>query len=327
MPASKRFHVALGRNAGIFITIITLLAANSCATVVTRDDAARLEQTATLIDEVKTFGRTLGIESTEALSRTVRQGPALSILWLWMQRERTLALDTPLDIRMAIGYTAEKERIKIEQVYRVDGYSVYYRQGNEFADSRSIATVGFAEESIIRRVKVILHEDLHGDANFALPWEIEEGIVTPLGSLAAIEYFRWKGDEANLQNAVVSVNEERETARELTAFSMEAQKIFAQERADAGKEKALEMLANFPLYQKQFERQVRGQHAPTALEAKVSHDLAYYRYFDSIAVLAELAPNLSSLIGDLKGIPVNATHAFVDDFLRNLQSKYSAGKS
>jgi hypothetical protein len=27
---------------------------------------------------------------------------------------------------------------------------------------------------------VILHEDLHGDNNFALPWEIEEGVVTPL---------------------------------------------------------------------------------------------------------------------------------------------------
>jgi hypothetical protein len=327
MPASKRFHVALGRHVGIFITIITLLAASSCATVVTPDDAARLEQTANLISDVKKFGRTLGIEPTEALSRTVRESPPLSMLWLWMQREGTLAVNTPVDIRMAIGYSAEKERLRIEQVYRVEGYSVYYRQGNEFSDPRSIATVGFAEEAIVRRVKVILHEDLHGDPNFALPWDIEEGIVTPLGSLAAIEYFRWKGDDTNLQNTLTSVNEERETAKELTAFSTEAQKIFAQESPDAAKEKALAMLGNFPLYQKQFERQTRGQHAPTALEAKVSHDLAYYRYYDSIAALAELAPSLSALIGDLKGIPVTATHALVDDFLRNLQNKYSAGKS
>jgi hypothetical protein len=315
------------RAVGVLIAVIGLLAASSCATVVTRDAAARLEETASVIDDVKLFGRTLGIEPTAALSRTARQGSALSILWLWMQREGTLAVSRPLDIRMAVGCSAEKERLKIEQVYRVEGYSVYYRQGNEFADPRSIATIDFAEESIIRRVKVILHEDLHGDANFALPWEIEEGIVTPLGSLAAIEYFRWKGDDENLQNTVKSVNEERETAKELTAFSTEAQKILAQENPDAAKEKALAMLGNFPLYQKQFERQVRGQHAPTALEAKVSHDLAYFQYYDRIAALAELAPNLRALIGDLKKIPVTATHSLVDDFLRNLQNKYSAGKS
>lgn len=40
----------------------------------------------------------------------------------------------------------------------------------------------------MRRVKVILHEDLHGDKNFALSWEVEESIVTPLGSLAAVEF-------------------------------------------------------------------------------------------------------------------------------------------
>ncbi len=85
------------------------------------------------------------------------------MLWLWMQRAGTLALHRPIDIRTAIGFSAEKERLKVEQVYRVDGYSVYYRQGNEFADSRSVATIGFAAQPIVRRVMVVLHEDLHGD--------------------------------------------------------------------------------------------------------------------------------------------------------------------
>jgi hypothetical protein len=321
------FSLRLRQYAGAAAAIVALLALASCATIASRDAAARLEQTAGLIGEVKTFGKTLGIDPTDALSRTADQGPALSIMWLWMQREGTVALSTPIDIRMAIGFSAEKERLKIDQVYRVEGYSVYYRQGNEFADSRSIATIGFADEPIVRRVKVILHEDLHGDGNFALPWEIEEGIVTPLGSLAAIEYFRWKGDEKNLQNAATSVNEEREASRELNAFAAQAQKIFGLEPIDAAKEKALAMLANFPLYQKQFERQVRGQHAPTALEAKLSHDLAYYRYFDSIASLAEMAPNLKILIEELKAIPANATHAIVEEFLRNLKIKYSAART
>src|SRR2546427_8090652 len=146
-----------------------------------------------LVEEDKAFEKSLGIEPTAALSQTTRNAPALSMLWFWMQRLGTLALRKPVDIRMAIGFSTLKEQLKLEQVYRVDGYSVYYRQGNEFADPRSIATVGFAEEGMVRRVKVILHEDLHGDKNFDLPWDIEESIVTPLGSLAAVEFFKHKG--------------------------------------------------------------------------------------------------------------------------------------
>ncbi len=39
-------------------------------------------------------------------------------------------------------------------------------------------------------------------------------------------------------------------------------------------------LPNYPAYPRQFERQTRDQHRATVLEAKLSHDLAYYRYFD-----------------------------------------------
>lgn len=324
MPILVLFGFLFRRYAGAAAAIATVLLGNSCATILRPDAAARLQQTAGLIEEVKAFGKSLGIEPTAALSRTAREGAALSMLWLWMQREGTLALNAPMDIRTAIGYSAETQRVKVEQVYRVDGYSVYYRQGNEFADARSVATLDFAEEPIVRRVKVILHEDLHGDSNFALPWEIEEAIVTPLGSLATVEYFRWKGDERNLQNALTSVGEERQASKELNALVARARSIFGQESIDAAKQKVLALVGEYPVYQKQFERQVRGQHAPTVLEAKLSHDLAYYRYFDSIAGLAELAPNLKALIGDLKAIPVNASHAAIDEYLHGLGSKYSA---
>ena len=302
------------------VGLIAALIFTSCTAIVRPD--ARLRETAGLVEEVKAFGKTLGIEPTPALSRTAQDGTALSMLWIWMQRVGTLALYAPVDIRTAIGFNTESERLKIEQVYRVDGYSVYYRQGNEFADSRAVATAGFAEEPIVRRVKVILHEDLHGDVNFALPWEIEEAVVTPLGSLAAIEYFHYKGDERNWKNATTSVSEERKVARELTAVVAEAEKIFAADNVDAAKQKILATLPNFPVYYRQFERQIRGQHAPTVLEAKLSHDLAYYRYFDQIAALAEIAPSLKILIDDLKALPHDATATTAEQFLRKLASKY-----
>ena len=132
--------------AGCFLA----LGLSSC-TLARLDHGTRLEENARLVEEVKAFGKTLDFEPTEALSRTVQEGPALSMLWLWMQHDGTLALHAPVDIRMAIGFSVAKEDLKLEQVYQVDGYSVYYRQGNEFADSRSVATVGFAEEGIVRR--------------------------------------------------------------------------------------------------------------------------------------------------------------------------------
>jgi hypothetical protein len=310
--------------AGVGALWIAGLLLASCASTQTvgSNAAARLRDTAGLIDDVKNFGKTLGIEPTEALSRTAQQGPELSMLWLWMQRAGTLALRGPIDIRMAIGFNSERERLKIEQVYRVDGYSVYYRQGNEFADSRSVATIGFADEPLVRRVKVILHEDLHGDVNFALPWEIEEAIVTPLGSLAAVEYFRQKGEDANWKNAAASVAEERRLSRELVKFVAEAEQIFATAPVDDAKEKVLERLVDYPIYRRQFERQTQGQHAPTALEAKLSHDLAYYRYFDRVAALAEIAPSLGALIADLKTLPRDAGPSITESFLQNLAARY-----
>jgi hypothetical protein len=240
-----------------------------------------------------------------------------------MQRAGTLALHKPIDIHTAIGFSAEKERLKVEQVYRVDGYSVYYRQGHEFADSRSVATIGFAAQPIVRRVMVVLHEDLHGDVNFALPWEVEEAIVTPLGSLSAVAYFRQKGDEANWLNAVESLSVERKLSRELNALAAEAEPIFASLPAEDAKQRVLELLSRYPTYRRQFERQIQGQHAPTVLEAKLSHDLAYYRFFDRIAALAELAPTLKLLIDDLKTLPPDATADLTEKFLADLNTKYS----
>ncbi|MGH7874618.1 MAG: hypothetical protein ACREQO_20705, partial [Candidatus Binatia bacterium] len=143
-------------------------------------------------------------------------------------------------------------------------------------------------------------------------------------SLAALEYFRWKNEPKNLQNAAASLGEERLIAQELSVLVAQAEQIFAQNGVAAAKEKVLALLREFPEYQKQFERQIRGQHAATVLEAKLSHDLAYYRYFDAVVGLAEKAPSLKRLIEDLKKMPGDATPALADKFLRDLNFQYSS---
>jgi hypothetical protein len=305
------------------VTVGVLVMGVSSCSVAARDNAMRMEENARLVEEVKAFGKTLGIEPTDALSRTAQERPTLSMLWLWMQRAGTLALSVPIDIRMAIGFSTAKEELELEQVYRVDGYSVYYRQGNEFADSRSVSTPGFAGEGTVRRVKVILHEDLHGDKNFDLPWEVEESIVTPLGSLAAVEFFRSKGDQQHLRQALASLEEEREYARELNALVVEAEKVFSTATIEEAKTQILNLIPSYPVYHRQFQRQIAGQHPPTVLEAKLSHDLAYYRYFDQIAALSEKVANLRTLIADLQDLPHDTSQDGMQAYLQRLKTKYS----
>lgn len=306
------------------LAIVALLALGlSSCSVLRSDNAMRLEENRRLIEEAKDFGKTLGIEPTEALSRTAQEQAPLSMLWLWMQRVGTLALLGPVDIRMAIGFSAAKEDLKLEQVYRVDGYSVYYRQGNEFADSRSVATVGFAGEGIVRRVEVILHEDLHGDNNFALSWEIEESIVTPLGSLATVEFFRRRQDHQHLKQGLATLEEQRQFGRELNALVGEAKKLFETKPIEEANEEILALMPSFPVYYRQFERQIAGQHPPTVLEAKLSHDLAYYRYFDQIVALSEKAGDLRTLIADFKRIPADTSQDGLEAYLQQLDMKYS----
>jgi len=246
------------------------------------------------------------------------------MLWLWLQRAGTLARNRAVDIRMGVGLSSIKEQTKIEQVYRVDGYSVYYRQGNEFADPRAAVTPSFAAEGIVRRVNVILHEDLHGDTNFDFLWDIEEGVVTPLGSLAAAEYFRHTGDAENLKRAQSALNEGRQICRELLKLVNEAEAIFQNTPVEDAKQKILALLSNYPAYQSMFQRQITGQHPATVLEAKLSHDLAYFRYFDAIVTLAEKPLALDVLIAELKKLPHEATAELTDRFLGALESKYSA---
>jgi hypothetical protein len=316
-PVFKSTRVRLWQAAAVVFAF--LISSCTLMPMPAQNDAELLRETSVIIDEIKAFERELGIEPTQALAKTSEQRVPSSMLWLWLQRSGTLALRAPIDIRLALGFAAFQERVPLEQVYRVDGYSVYYRQGNEFADARSVATVSFARDAAVRRVTVVIHEDLHGDLNFDLPWEIEESVITPLGSLAALEFFKRKSDADNLDFARARVEEERQLSRELNRLVTDAEQILGAEEIEIAKEKILAMLPSYPTYYRHFQRQTRGQHLGTVLEAKLSHDLAYYRHFDRIAALYEKSGDLKALLRDLRNTPKEADAVTV--YLESLEGK------
>ena len=283
------------------------------------NDRELLRAAAVTIQEIKSFERDLGIEPTEALSRTAEQRHALSLLWIWLQRTGTIAGRSPIDVRLAIGFNDVTEKIPLEQIYKVEGYSVYYRRGNEFADARSVATTAFAQEAAVRRVTVIIHEDLHGDKNFDLPWELEESLITPLGSIAAVEFFKDRGDADNLQIAQTRLAEERQLSRELNQLAQSAEQTLRDLPPETAKRQILASISSSVVYGRYFERQILGQHPETVIEAKLSHDLAYYRQFDRIAGLYEIIGDLKSLIQKLRNAPKPATFQSLDSFLESLE--------
>lgn len=118
------------------------------------------------------------------------------------------------------------------------------------------------------------------------------------------------------------MEEERKFSRELDALAEEAERLFKAEPLEGAKRKILTLISTFSTYQREFRRQIAGQNSFTALEAKLSHDLAYFKYFDAIASLSERAPNLKTLIADLKKLPRDTRHDGLESYLQELSTRY-----
>jgi hypothetical protein len=292
--------------------------------MISEPDEKLLQDTVLLAKEVKEFGKTLGIVPTQALNQSTLEKPGQSMLWLWLQKRGTLAFRRPIDVRLWLRFAATKEQIPLDYLYNISDYSVYYRQGNQFGDSRSAATVDFARDSLPNKVKVVLHEDLHDARNFDLPWDIEESVVTPLSMLAALEFFEHKKDQASKQALLARIEEERMLSKELNRIATDAERRFRElPLADARKQIG-ESMPSYPTYARWYQHQVRGQDPDVVLEAKISHDLVYYRHYERIVALYQRRRDAKELIADLKKINRSIDADGLERFLRDLEEKYHA---
>jgi hypothetical protein len=122
---------------------------------------------------------------------------------------------------------------------------------------------------------------------------------------------------------LTSLEEEKQLSRELNALVAEAEKLFRTSTIEEAETQILDLIPSYPVYHRQFQRQIAGQHPPTVLEAKLSHDLAYYRYFDQIAALSEKFADLRTLIDDFKRLPPDTSQDGMQAYLQQLKAKYS----
>jgi hypothetical protein len=309
---------------GFILCFLSALSSCTLADMQSESDEKLLQNTVLLAKEVKEFGKTLGIVPTQALNQSTLEKPGHSMLWLWLQKRGTLALRQPIDIRLWLRFAATKEQIPLDYLYNISDYSAYYRQGNQFGDSRSAATLDFARDSLPNKVKVVLHEDLHDARNFDLPWDIEESVVTPLAMLAALEFFEHKKDRASKQALLARMEEERGLSKELNRIVTEAERRLRELPLAEARKQIGESIPSYPTYARWYQHQVRGQDPDVVLEAKISHDLAYYRHYDRIVALYQRRQDVKGLIADLKKINRSVDADGLETFLQDLETKYNA---
>jgi hypothetical protein len=203
------------------------------------------------------------------------------------------------------------------------GYSYYWRHSSEFesAEDASAITLDFAGQPVRRQVEVILHEDLHANDPFKhWPFRINEGIITPLADLAALAFFRAKGDRENIARTEAHIAEQRKMSRELNGLTAAIQDLFAQGPLEPARKRALQAVGDAPSYARFFDYLVEDQSPENLLEAKVSHDWAYYGLYESVLKLYEQnGRNIAKLIQVFKDAPSDT--AELDAFLGGSEAR------
>jgi len=306
------------------MVILILLASPTSGAQHAGDDEKLLRETAELSQKVKEFGKTLGIEPSDALTKTTLEAPHQTWISINAQKRGTLALQESVDIEFWLYFTESPRKIIQDWYLYNKNYSVYTRLGEQLADKASTITPDFARETLTRKVDVILHEDLHMNTKHLLGTINREAIVTPLATLAALNYFENTGDHANYTQTKTLIQRYRIVSRELNDFVKSVLDIFSHTPKENWYEKISKIAPDYPNYMTEF-RNISDSLDPESpeedrLEAKISHDYLYYKYFDRVVSLYEKCGNLKLLIADLKKSPADAST--LETYLSELEAKY-----
>lgn len=263
-----------------------------------------------LAKQVRRFEKKFRIRGTGALLKTSNEQQAKPILYVWSQKRGTFAFVSPIDLFMGFVFTDVGDEVSLEKESFSPGIlSTYSRQSSVYAGSDSVITESFARQSLVQQVDDILHEDIHGEfSNF--PWEIDESLTTVLADLFAEEFLSthcgFKKIPGALQEMRNKIRHHRILSKELLVFANKVLVFFKRVLRDGEVPRPShyarieKMLKGYPTYAKYF-----GEFNQDSFEAQVSHDLAYFRFYDRVVALHEKKADLLWLLCFLKRAPKN----------------------
>ena len=279
-----------------------------------------LAETVKLSKEAKKFGRTLGIEPTEILSKSSDEAPAVSFLNMYVQEKMTIS--SPGSFYVAFSALCSNLPIK-SLVNQLRGHSVYFRCTNEFASSEAVITLDFAKASLTRKAEVLFHEDLHMNTKQTWSSDYVESLVTPLAFLASLEFLKSKHEWTSVSDLMSYIVSLRLFSQELTDLVAKLTVLYSSSSPDDPNihAEAENILMSFPNYRRYILTALKDQYFDGAFEAKISHDLMYYKDFNRIIKLYDKTGNLKTLIEDIKKAPSGTKE--IEKYLEKLEEKYS----
>jgi len=290
------------------------------------DNSENIAATVRLSREVKEFEKTLGLQPTDILSHSVADTNVkpTSLLYIWIQKYGTLATRKHIDLQIGLVFTDVKEKIPLNKLssWSDEGYSVFFRHINEFADKTSVITSDLAQQPLSRQVEVFCHEDIHKNLP-GVPEFDNEAVTSALGFLAALAYFDQKKDPENATIMSEKIIYTRKMSRELNDLvQLIESKVFSGAGTLESKRRIATRLVYATIaYGAMYGEQTTDQSGGEALEAKISHDFMYWKYFDDITGIYEKMRDLPKLIKELNAMPKNQLGGF-PQYIETLKTKY-----
>lgn len=283
-----------------------------------------LQNTAQLAKEVKEFEKLFDIRPNDTLTKSENEKKSMPFLWIWVQKKGVISPQFECFTGTLLRDTQDIVTTENEFVNRIrerygEAFDYYIRKEYEYADPSVTITRSFSKEPLEEQIIVICHEDLHQINDVFYKWPIGESIVTPLGYLFAMEFLKHKKDFKNLEKVKESIKSHVSIAKELRSLTSEANILF--NKLPLGKARPIirQRIDSYTTYSKWY-----GNFTNT-LEAKLSHDLAYFSYFDRIVVLYENG-GLKSIFTSLKTFPPKITLNEFETWLCAVEKKYSIKK-
>lgn len=303
----------------IFIALSFLISPVFAET--TPEEENLLKETLALSFKIKEFERTIGMEPSEIFTKTSNDAAPTSFLRVWVKNFYTTPFDEGLIMLISVRFKSSADKIPELDVnlYGKQSrlHSYYFRIIDAVADPSMVITVNFAKYSVLKKARIIIHEDLH--LNDAI--HSGEKFVTPLGDIAALTFFKNQGDDENVSEMQKKITELRQYSKEINTIVKELQKLYKGDVPfDKKQIEALKIVNSYLMYSKFYNEQMSGQDKVHGLEAKFHHDFEYYRYYDDVWNLYEKnGQDLKSLVAELRNAE-NASDGF-SDFFDNLKNR------
>ncbi|MDP3726485.1 MAG: hypothetical protein Q8R36_04805 [bacterium] len=256
-----------------------------------------IAETLTLSKEVKEFEQKLGITPQKTLSEYATPEEARSVMWIWVQKKGVIAPIFPFAAYMDIQGSTEKSKVASPMLFwsalgsKNGDYVFMIRQSDVFADDASKITKQFLERSLNNKVESIFHEDIHYHFR-GYPWYIDESVTTALGYLATAEFFEKNFDDKRyVQSTWETINKRHIFARQLNQVAKTANTLFKNLPYAEARQRIIDIImVEYPLIRDYFPADDFS-----TLEVELSHDLAYFQYFDDIMSLYELVGDFKTL--------------------------------